>query len=58
MPICFFGNLYQYTETNFNRINDISYTTFEGFAQDSWKVNKRVTLELGIRLTHFHSLGR
>jgi hypothetical protein len=47
------GNLNGYTETNFNRINDISYTTFEGFAQDSWKVNKRVTLELGVRLTHF-----
>ena len=47
------GNLYQYTETNFNRINDIGYTTFEGFAQDSWKVNKRITLELGVRITHF-----
>jgi hypothetical protein len=47
------GNLDQYNETNFNRINDISYTTFEGFAQDSWKVSKRVTLELGVRLTHF-----
>jgi hypothetical protein len=47
------GNLNGYTESNFNRVNDISYTTFEGFAQDSWKVNKRVTLELGIRMTHF-----
>jgi hypothetical protein len=47
------GNLYQYTESSFNRVNDISYTTFEGFAQDSWKVNKRVTLELGLRMTHF-----
>ncbi len=47
------GNLDQYNETNFNRINDISYTTFEGFAQDSWKLNKRVTLELGLRITHF-----
>jgi hypothetical protein len=47
------GNLDQYTETNFNRINDIGYTTFEGFGQDSWKVNKRLTLDLGIRLTHF-----
>jgi hypothetical protein len=47
------GNLYQYNEANFNRINDIAYTTFEGFMQDSWKVNKRLTLDLGIRLTHF-----
>jgi Carboxypeptidase regulatory-like domain len=47
------GNLNGYSETNFNRVNDIGYTTFEGFVQDSWKVNKRLTLELGIRLTHF-----
>jgi hypothetical protein len=47
------GNLNGYTETNFNRINDISYTTAEGFVQDSWKVSKKLTLELGIRLTHF-----
>ncbi len=47
------GNLARYTEQSFNRINDISYTTWEGFVQDSWKVNKRLTLELGLRLTHF-----
>ena len=39
MPICSTGNLYSYTETSFNRINDISYNTYEGFVQDSWKVN-------------------
>jgi len=47
------GNLNSYNETSFNRMNDISYPTIEGFVQDSWKVNKRLTLELGIRLTHF-----
>jgi hypothetical protein len=47
------GNLNSYGETNFNRINDISYNTYEGFVQDSWKVSKRMTLELGIRITHF-----
>src|SRR5215831_5766413 len=47
------GNLNQYQETSFNRINDIFYNTYEGFVQDSWKVNKRLTLELGIRITHF-----
>ena len=47
------GNISQYQETNFNRINDISYDTYEFFVQDSWKVQKRLTIELGLRLTHF-----
>ena len=42
-----------YSETNFNRLNDISYHTAEGFVQDSWKVRKRFTVEIGLRLTHF-----
>jgi hypothetical protein len=46
------GNLYQYNEASFNRINDIAYTTIEGFVQDSWKVSRRLTLELGLRMTH------
>jgi hypothetical protein len=48
-----YGNLDQYVETNFNRVNDIAYNTYEGFVQDSWKVSRRLTLELGLRLTHF-----
>jgi hypothetical protein len=47
------GNLNSYSESSFNRINDISYSTLEGFVQDSWKLNKRLTLDLGLRITHF-----
>jgi hypothetical protein len=47
------GNLNSYTETSYNRVNDIFYNTYEGFVQDSWKVSRRLTLELGLRLTHF-----
>ncbi len=47
------GNMSSYNEANFNRLNDISYHTLEFFGQDSWKVNQRLTLELGLRLTHF-----
>ncbi len=53
MPILLYGNLYSYYGNIFNRINDIAYNTYEGFVQDSWKVNRRLTLELGLRLTHF-----
>jgi Carboxypeptidase regulatory-like domain len=47
------GNLHDFTQTNFNRIDDISYNTYEGFIQDSWKVTPKLTLELGLRMTHF-----
>jgi hypothetical protein len=47
------GNLNTFQQYSFNRVNDISYRTYEGFIQDSWKVNKRLTLELGVRITRF-----
>jgi hypothetical protein len=47
------GNLSSYTEANFNRLNEISYNTDEGFVQDSWKVSQKLTIELGLRMTHF-----
>jgi Carboxypeptidase regulatory-like domain len=42
-----------YTESSFNRINDIAYNTYEFFLQDDWKVTKRLTLNLGLRFSHF-----
>ena len=47
------GNLSQYQETNKNRINDIHYGTYEFFVQDSWKATRKLTVELGIRFSHF-----
>ena len=47
------GVLNSYNETSFDRINDISYNTMEGFVQDSWKVTGKLTLELGVRITRF-----
>ena len=46
------GTLNGYNEASFNRINDIAYSTYEGFVQDSWKVSRRLTMEQ-VRLTHF-----
>jgi hypothetical protein len=47
------GNLNSYNESSFNRVNDEAYKSYEGFVQDSWKVTKSLTLELGIRMSHF-----
>ncbi len=47
------GNLSSFGQANFNRLNDISYNTVEGFIQDSWKVTARLTVDAGLRITHF-----
>ena len=47
------GNLSNYTETNKNRINDIHYTTWEFYGQDSWKATRKLTFEVGMRFSHF-----
>jgi carboxypeptidase family protein len=47
------GIMNSYNEASFNRINDISYNTYEGFVQDDWKATKRLTLQYGLRITHF-----
>jgi hypothetical protein len=47
------GNLNEYQETNFNRINDINYGTTEFFVQDSWKATRKLTINYGLRFTHF-----
>ncbi len=41
---------------NFNRINDISYNTYEGFVQDSWKVNSKLTVEARSAHDPLHAL--
>jgi hypothetical protein len=47
------GNLSSYNETNFNRLNDINYSTYEFFGQDSWKATRKLTIDFGVRFTHF-----
>jgi len=46
-----------YNEASFNRINDISYNTYEFFLQDDWKITKRLTINYGMRFTHFQPWG-
>jgi Carboxypeptidase regulatory-like domain len=46
------GNLSSYNESSFNRINDISFSSTEGFIQDSWKVTRNLTVDFGVRFSH------
>ncbi len=47
------GDANSFQQYSFNRVNDIAYDTYEVFAQDSWKITRQFTLELGMRISHF-----
>jgi hypothetical protein len=46
------GNTTNYEQTNYDRLNNEGYNLMEFFAQDSWKVSKRLTLDYGLRASH------
>ena len=48
------GNLYGYGEDNKKQINHARYTQVEWYLQDTWKLNRRLTLDAGLR---FQFLG-
>ena len=43
------GNFDSYTEPSARVLNDQRQTVIEWFAQDNWKVNRKLTLDFGIR---------
>jgi hypothetical protein len=48
------GSLYGYGEDNKKQTNHARYNQLEWFAQDSWKLHRRFTVDVGLR---FHIMG-
>ncbi|HWG21888.1 MAG TPA: carboxypeptidase-like regulatory domain-containing protein [Terracidiphilus sp.] len=46
------GQMTQYSEQNFNVVPAFRYLSTEFYGQDSWKVSRRVTVDLGLRISH------
>jgi len=43
------GNFFQYTQDQYSVFGWARFSTFEAYAQDSWTVNRRLHLDLGVR---------
>jgi hypothetical protein len=51
------GNVLKYTQASKDTVPDLHYFNFEAYAQDDWRVNNRLTLNLGVRYSYFPSPG-
>jgi hypothetical protein len=50
------GNFTTYQEANFREIFKAAYMDVAWYVQDNWRVNRRLTLDLGIRMTHMQPM--
>jgi len=46
------GNATGYQENNANPTGDLAYKTISEYVDDSWRVNKRLNVEVGFRFDH------
>lgn len=47
------GQYYTYTEAQYDPTGMFRYSTFDEYAQDSWKVSSNLNLEIGVRFSHY-----
>jgi hypothetical protein len=50
------GNFYSYEESNTSYGRNVRGTYIDWFAQDSWRVNRRLTIDYGMRFTRYNAL--
>jgi hypothetical protein len=46
------GNVNSYGQNNIEQTQNVVYQNYEEYLQDNWKVNRRLTLDLGVRFYH------
>ena len=46
------GNAGSYSQNSASPVSDVQYKNWEEYVQDNWKVNRRLTLDLGVRFYH------
>ena len=49
------GDVFQYTQGSRDIIPDLHYVNSEAYVQDDWKLNKKLTINLGVRWSAFPS---
>jgi hypothetical protein len=49
------GNVEQYTQASHDTIPDLRFYNTEAYVQDDWKLNQKLTINLGLRWTRFPS---
>jgi hypothetical protein len=51
------GAVQAYGEDNSRIVDHVRYNSFEWFAQDSWRLSRRVSLDLGVRFQYLGALS-